>query len=68
MLITGGRNMKKKYGYINTRVNCLLPETSTIRVKKTREEAAKQGRKRKEYLVSDDEHIKIKALLSELRG
>ena len=41
---------------------------STKRVKKTRSEAAKQGRKRKEYLVSDDEHIKIKALLSELRG
>ncbi len=42
--------------------------TSTDRVTKHRQEAAKQGRKRKEYLVSDDEHDKIKELLKKLRS
>ena len=41
---------------------------STSRVNKHREIAHCQGRKRKEYLVSDSEHLKIKALLSELRA
>tara|TARA_R110002020_G_scaffold468738_1_gene693245 strand:+ start:1557 stop:1688 length:132 start_codon:yes stop_codon:yes gene_type:complete len=40
---------------------------STNRVKKTRLEAAKQGRKRKEFLITDTEHLEIKALLKELR-
>ena len=40
---------------------------STSRVKKTRDEAAKLGRKRKEYLVTDSEHLKIKQLIAELR-
>jgi len=41
---------------------------STPRVLKHRHEAAKQGRKRKEYLISDTEHIKLKAYLKELRA
>ena len=40
---------------------------STPRVLKTREKAAKLGRNRKEYLVTDSEHVKLKALLSKLR-
>lgn len=41
--------------------------TSTARVKKSRKKAAKLGRKRKEYLVTDSEHKEIKALLRKLR-
>ncbi len=41
--------------------------SSTGRVLKHREEAAKQGRKRKEYLVTDSEHLKIKRLITGLR-
>ena len=41
---------------------------STNRVTKHRAEAAKQGRKRKEYLVSDDEHVKIKRCIAYMRG
>ncbi len=40
---------------------------SSSRVTKHRKEAAKQGRKRKEYLVTDAEHNQIKTLLKELR-
>lgn len=42
--------------------------TSTPRVLKSREKAATLGRKRKEYSVTDSEHVKIKALLKELRA
>lgn len=41
---------------------------STNRVLKHRQEAKEQGRKRKEYLVSDDEHVQIKALLKDMRA
>ena len=42
--------------------------SSTNRVQKLRQEAAKQGRKRKEYYVNDDEHVRIKALLKGMRA
>ena len=42
--------------------------TSTERVAKHRGAAAADGRKRKEYLVTDTEHNALKALLAELRN
>ena len=44
------------------------PMNSTDRVTKHRKEAAKLGRKRKEYLVSDNEHVQIKLLLKDMRA
>jgi len=41
--------------------------TSTSRVYKTRQEAAKLGRKRKEYLVTIAEHDEIKKLIKAMR-
>ena len=41
--------------------------TSTARVQKSREKAAKLGLRRKEYMVSDFEHVKIRELLKALR-
>ena len=40
---------------------------STERVTKHRQEAAKQGRKRKEYLVTIAEHEEIKKLIKAMR-
>ena len=42
--------------------------TSTERVAKHRGAAAADGRKRKEYLVTDTEHNALKALLAKLRN
>ena len=41
---------------------------STERVFRHRKAAAEKGRKRKEYLVTDDEHLKVKDFIKSLRG
>ena len=40
---------------------------STSRVQQYRKKAAKLGRRRKEYLVTSDEHIKLRDYLTKLR-
>lgn len=42
--------------------------SSTPRVKEYRERAAKQGLKRKEYLITDAEHAHLRQQLKQLRA
>jgi len=45
-----------------------MKKTSTPRVAKLREEAARKGWKRRDYYATPDEHSALKDRLKELRG